>query len=701
MIRLRRNNHLLKRYNEIFDKKGEIHLDLIEHELQSDIFKSVNEKCSYCETSSHYVPLELDYYRPVNGSLNVVDGTFYPYHYQWLDDDWDNFIVLCGECNRSKSNRFPVEGNVGRLNATKQELLKERRLLLNPYRDYPERHFNYKEDGLIIPRTKKGQYTIDVLNLNRAKLVEKRKAEYLYFEELCNLYIKSSSEFELENIIQELKSMSAFTGLKRYILTQLIIENRIPYLIEFENFLSGFFTYRDLNQSNDKFYKSQELIEQTFIQKEMTKNNYDVTDDEDLKKYFVKQQYIENIEIRNFKSISHLELNLNLAKSSKAPWLMLLGENGIGKSSILQAIAFALMGEVQRNSMLKHLNKNLNEYLKHGTLEGYIKVKLSGMLEPISIVFKKSENQINGKYHYKPRVLLLGYGATRLLPRSGMNASSGITWARTENLFNPFVPLVDVDDYLSTLNSTDFNIVKSAINSLFLEDVDILRDTSTNNKVYFRFFNNFVKLKDLSDGYQVIIALVTDIMMVMKNRWRSFDAEGIVLIDELDSHLHPRWSIEIVSRLKKVFPKIQFISSTHNPLTLRGLIHGEIAVLLENEKRENFIIQNLPSQKEFNVEELLTSKFFGLYDTTPELNEIFDEYYLLLTNPEPDEDERKKILYLKEKLSNYNKLGTTLREQKFYEAIDIYMASSKKNNKTISNEEFKDTIKQAIKFFEE
>ncbi|EOQ16004.1 hypothetical protein KQ3_04918 [Bacillus cereus B5-2] len=55
--------------------------------------------------------------------------------------------------------------------------------------------------------------------------------------------------------------------------------------------------------------------------------------------------------------------------------------------------------------------------------------------------------------------------------------------------------------------------------------------------------------------------------------------------------------------------KIQFIATSHNPLSLRGLIDGEVAVLLENEDENPYVIQNLPSQEGFNVEALLTSKF--------------------------------------------------------------------------------------------
>ena len=95
---------------------------------------------------------------------------------------------------------------------------------------------------------------------------------------------------------------------------------------------------------------------------------------------------------------------------------------------------------------------------------------------------------------------------------------------------------------------------------------------------------------ELSDGYHVFIALVADIARraVMLNEFDGADAptrvEGVVLIDELDLHLHPRWQREALPRLREAFPRLQFIISTHSPQVLssaenrhaRWLVNGRI-----------------------------------------------------------------------------------------------------------------------------
>ncbi|MEC5303759.1 AAA family ATPase [Bacillus thuringiensis] len=699
MIRIYKNEKMDWLANELSAKELQGMLNE-KDESEKLISQCFNGKCSYCENSMELVEIQIDYYRPINGALNTVDGIFHRELYKWLKNDSDNLLSICVECNRAKSNRFPVAGEVAFINASKKELTKEKRLLLNPYRDYPEKHFSYSSDGKIYPRTKKGQITIDTLHLNRDSLIKERMNEYMRFKDICDIYIEKRSGWDIKDVTREIDQGSIFSGLKRYIISNLISNGRISVADELAEHLNGgMVKYESLyvaEKAQDDFIQPRK---QKYYEIEKEINSYNVSDDDDISKYFSMQRFIEKIEIKNFKIIKDLKIDLTLSKSKDAPWLMILGENGIGKSSILQAIALALVGEKEREKFLWAIKKTPSDYIRHDASEAYIKIHLSGMQEPISLYFNRNQSGFRGENHQEPRVLLLAYGSTRLLPRDDMGADNKIVWSRIGNLFDPFTPLVHVENYLLSLSDKDFFVVSQAIESVILEDVRVYRDKSR-RFLDFRLPNSIVELEELSDGYQTVIALATDIMMVMKNRWRSFDAEGIVLIDEIDAHLHPRWNIEIVSRLKKAFPKIQFIATSHNPLSLRGLIDGEIAVLLEDEEKKPYVIQDLPSQKEFNVETLLTSKFFGLYDTIPELNKLFNRYYLLLSNPNRGEEEEKEVQNLKRKLSKYEKVGTTLREQKFYEIVDSYIANSRMKNSNTSNQDFKDVIKQAIQYFE-
>ncbi|AMW99771.1 AAA family ATPase [Rummeliibacillus stabekisii] len=666
-------------------------------ECLKEYFLYFNNKCVFCESPLLDMNLMVGYYRPVEGALNIINGEFSQQHYHWLNKEWSNTLILCFECNRAKSNRFPLIGEFCSEYANDYELNKEKRLLINPSRDYPEKHFLYNKEGVIIPKTKKGEVTINVLNLNRYSLIKGRKKEFSNFNNLCKYFMDKKYDVELlEEIIEQIKPEAPFAGIKRYFLLKMINNDLIPYLQEFTPYLGNLngrkyllenYEYNNMEEKNEIFFAQEQYYNRVKIN-----NTYNVRDEQDLQKYFSRQRYIESVEINNFKGLKDIKIDFNLSQSKDAPWLVLLGENGVGKSSILQAISIGLMGEEKRKEIIKN---RASDYVNNQQNKGFIKINLTGMIDPIQIEFSKYSHNFSGNNHIEPKVLILSYGSTRLLPNEVRSDNFKPSWARVENLFNPFQSLIDAESYLTWLHKEDFEKVKNAIENIFLEKVEIIK-IETTKEIKFKFADSIVKLNDLSDGYKTIIALATDIMMVMKNRWRNYDAEGIVLIDELDSHLHPRWNIEIVKRLRTAFPKIQFIATTHNPLTLRGLLKNEIAVMLEDDSRKT-IIQDLPEQKGMKVEEILTSKYFGLYDTLPELNNIFQEYYSLLANPYPTIDQQKRINELEGYLADYNKIGLTKRDQLFYKAIDIYLAKEKEQNRQLNFDTFTQDIKNIIK----
>ena len=100
---------------------------------------------------------------------------------------------------------------------------------------------------------------------------------------------------------------------------------------------------------------------------------------------------------------------------------------------------------------------------------------------------------------------------------------------------------------------------------------------------------------ELSDGYHVFIALVADIARraVMLNEFDGADAparvEGVVLIDELDLHLHPRWQREALPRLREAFPRLQFIISTHSPQVLSSADNRQVRRLVNGRLQEDHV----------------------------------------------------------------------------------------------------------------
>ena len=98
---------------------------------------------------------------------------------------------------------------------------------------------------------------------------------------------------------------------------------------------------------------------------------------------------------------------------------------------------------------------------------------------------------------------------------------------------------------------------------------------------------------DLSDGYHVFIALVADVARraVMLNEFDGAEApgraEGVVLIDELDLHLHPRWQRTALPSLRKAFPQLQFIVTTHSPQVLSSIKNRQVRRLIDGRLQEH------------------------------------------------------------------------------------------------------------------
>lgn len=97
--------------------------------------------------------------------------------------------------------------------------------------------------------------------------------------------------------------------------------------------------------------------------------------------------------------------------------------------------------------------------------------------------------------------------------------------------------------------------------------------------------NEYRSFENLSDGYKTMITLAADlayrcIKLNPQLQERAVtDTEGIVLIDELDMHLHPKWQRTVVATLKKAFPKVQFVATSHSPYIIQSLKAEELISL--------------------------------------------------------------------------------------------------------------------------
>ncbi|MCI7782045.1 MAG: AAA family ATPase [Parabacteroides sp.] len=162
-----------------------------------------------------------------------------------------------------------------------------------------------------------------------------------------------------------------------------------------------------------------------------------------------------------------------------------------------------------------------------------------------------------------------------------------------------------------------FSILDSTITFSRVDShsLDIMLQTPS-GQIYFEY---------LSSGFKSLIILFLGIIMEIEFRFgdqdiKVEDFDGIIIIDEIDVHLHPTWQTQIINILKKIFPEVQFFVSTHSPHVIQSLPPNQLIAL---EKVDNNIIRrNLPVNENgyigWTIEEILRD-VMGMSNTNSDL----------------------------------------------------------------------------------
>ncbi len=625
-------------------------------------------KCAYCESLFGPTRGDIEHFRPKVAAVGL-DGSVQE-GYWWLAYEWSNLYIVCAQCNqRYKRNRFPVDGP--RAEKPSDDLDTERALLLDPCReaDFEDAHLAFDAHGLVSPITRRGEVTIEVLGLNRIELVQARlSVARRVFDTAVILRVESHADlFDSRHEYAEMRRQ-VFAARLRSIGQELGLVTTLP-----------------MSVTASVRSRAQKRREKTQKRKKRTKLG--APSREAREDYFSGTRRIERVEIVDFKGIKHLAFDfpshvedIGVSSDSEVePWLVFLGENSTGKSSILQAIALALMGVDERNALHKSGIIKPSDFVRDGRPFAQVSIRLSSLEDPIELKCTSRGFKSNTP---RAQALMLGYGATRLLRKKPGRRAGRHKLVRLGNLFDPFVKLNDVESWAANTREVkhkQFGVIGEALKELLLlsdEDDGVFR---RGGELRVRHQGRIDKFHRLSDGYSTVVALSLDIMLVLSRLWGGIrEAEGIVLIDELGVHLHPAWKMRFVSRLRHVFPNLQFIATTHEPLCLRGLGRGETILMRRNEHRELEMVTDLPSPADLRVDQLLMSELFGLASTLdPVVDTLFHEFYALSAKDKIGKMERARLKTLTKQLKNRRHLGDSLREELMYEAIDRLLAKRK------------------------
>lgn len=349
--------------------------------------------------------------------------------------------------------------------------------------------------------------------------------------------------------------------------------------------------------------------------------------------------YIGKVTLKNIRGFEDLQFDLSRGGEVYAGWTVFTGDNGSGKSTLLKAIALALVGR----DAARALQPSYHRWTRDGASdESAIQLEIvrcpdddtmvdSGR-SPVDPLFPAKVVLRNGgkeptlhaaiparkpkNYSTPERTIWAtdakgwfscGYGPFRRVFGASPEATRQMVAPTTERfvtMFQEAASLAEVDQWLRNLKHKELESKLEERGQLALV-LDLLRDDLMPNRITVdRVDADGLWLKDrngvqlawgeMSDGYRAAAALLADIVRHLIGTYgleglteRTLDGKtvikrsGIVLIDEVDAHLHPEWQRTIGFWLKQHFPRIQFLVTTHSPIICQAADDNGLFVLPE------------------------------------------------------------------------------------------------------------------------
>ncbi len=402
--------------------------------------------------------------------------------------------------------------------------------------------------------------------------------------------------------------------------------------------------------------------------------------------------WVESVTLNNIKCFKNEKITFtrsagNVPNHCQKPysWISLLGENAVGKSTLLQAIGLLLAGPEAAKELLPRptgwvcdskkpgkLSITLNKEENDAVIFGKVIFNRSPIEKKISYsYFVTADKAVKvGKETYTEPALIeesskilswlrknafasdtkgwfaAGYGAFRRLTRTSQVLIPSLEPPkRSSNFATQFNEDSALSSFERWMVYLDFRIAKGDPTAKKMRDIGInaieklllgntkIAEVSMEGLIKFDVNGQRVSTIGLSDGYRSIIALAGDLIWRLLQTFPDLEdptqASGVVLIDELDIHLHPVWQRLIAELLREVFPNLQFFVATHSPLIAAGAGEDALTLRLDIVNGETKItpVEDISA---YDVDYILRSPAFGLESThSPSAQEKIQRYHEL------------------------------------------------------------------------
>ncbi|MFK7796746.1 MAG: AAA family ATPase [Aureispira sp.] len=360
-------------------------------------------------------------------------------------------------------------------------------------------------------------------------------------------------------------------------------------------------------------------------------------------KYYTPSGQLSAVHFIHFGGVENTSLE---RLPSTAKWLFLTGENGYGKTSILKAIALSLYGPDEY--FLKYKDGNISSSTESARVPQLM----------VKIQSKGKEQQYNYPRlsHKKNFRNICAYGASRL---------SVYTERQSKKDKNPISSLFDSTTVLRNIELELYNwslnkenavaqkkllhtkaLLEKLLGGVKIEISNIREQVWYKEQDEEQYYEPITR-EHLAAGYKSLLAMIGDLILRLFDTQPDVvnpaDLEGIVIIDELDLHWHPKWQKRLPGLLSKLFPRVQFIASTHSPVPLLSAPKHSVFLKVNRSYQEGITVERFTKlEKEVSrltPNNIFTSDFFDFdfFEDMPE-----KQFKKLYTEDNYDDIEKNK-----------------------------------------------------------
>ncbi len=420
-----------------------------------------------------------------------------------------------------------------------------------------------------------------------------------------------------------------------------------------------------------------------------------------------KPCYFLSLTVENVRSFGPPQtLDLSDGQGRPSQWTILLGDNGAGKTTLLQSLAAVVPREhLQGRGSLKHYAPNFlfsfapgdkfGTFLRFGSPRLEISANLAYgtrlevrgtgfLVGRVSVELDAPGGAGSASFREFKHLLVYGYGAARRIGFTSLSDARETDPVVT--LFDENCSLLNAEEWLlqadyAAEKSKDpkaeerLECIKDILVRL-LPDVDELRIKPSGTQTPFVEAHTpygWVMMRALSSGYKSVVAWMVDLASRMFDRYPDspdpLAEPAVVLVDQIDAFLHPKWQRELVQTLTAIFRNTQFVVTAHSPLIVQAATEAKI-VLLRREGDHVIIDNQAESVRGWRLDQIVASDLFeNLGTRDPKTEALLEQRKSILTKPRLSGEDKLALQKLNEQIGILP-FGESLEQAKAAEIIE-------------------------------